>query len=189
MRAFLMIALMLATPVFAQPYTTKEVRKGLVRNDKAEITILLPEYFEGQNIDALTAAFSQQPYFGAVAVTLDENLTSNANTLVGNHHSIEAANKAALALCNKARASGSRKCQIAVEIRPAKSSGDPLALSLSATDIFYKEFRRAKAPKALATSASTGKIGLGFGEAAEHDALAACAQASGAEDCLISILN
>ncbi len=121
-------------------------------------------------------------YYAAIAYSPDEGLMSEALQSAGNFHSVAAADAAAIAACNAARASGTQTCKVAGRVLPRGYEPRDLTLSFDATSSFRKAYRRAKSPKAFAMSEDTGAYGIGAGADA---AIAAC----GAADCEVVIAD
>ena len=103
-----------------------------------------------------------------------------------NHHSVEAAEAAALRDCD-AKRKGAEPCAVAVVLRPDGWDVRPFQLSQAATEALRKDYGRS-GPRAMAVSATTGAFGLGAGEAAAEVAIAACAKA-GATDCAVVVAD
>lgn len=119
-------------------------------------------------------------YFGSIAFSPSEGLVSESLQGAFNHHSTEAADRAALAACDAAKSPGSAGCILAARILPRGYAPRPLTLSHDATLAFEKTFRKRRGPKAFAISPGTGGWGLGDSDEA---ALKAC----GAGDCTIVV--
>lgn len=154
--------------------------------------VILSSRLDGQGqamVRAMVPLMEQQlgrrlDYFGAIAMSPDEGFQSEASQSALNHHSIAAAERAALAACNANRASGARACIVAARIVPVGYAERPLTLSSSATRALRDTYTRARGPKALAVSGSTGAFAVG----APGDAVATCrAGARGANDCTIVV--
>ncbi|MFV2052530.1 5-aminolevulic acid synthase [Aliiroseovarius sp. YM-037] len=129
-------------------------------------------------------------YYGATALAPDEGFMSNTNQIAANHHSLAAAEAAALAACNAARQS-STPCVVVGHIIPRKyEPGRAIQLGQAATADFRRNYRRGRGPKAFAISPSTGQWGIGKGDGAAEAALSACTNQrgqGGATDCNIII--
>lgn len=128
-------------------------------------------------------------YYGATALAPDEGFMSNTNQIAANHHSLAAAEAAALAACNAARQS-STPCIVVGHILPRRyEPGRAIQLGQAATADFRRSYRRGRGPKAFAISPSTGQWGIGKGNGAAEAALSACAnqRQGGATDCNIII--
>ncbi len=174
----------------AEPVSGSDARKQLF--DPAKRTIQVSGKISGQDaaiVRALVPLMEQQlnrklQYFGAVAMSPDEGFQSEASQSALNYHSVQAADAAALAACNKNRKSGARACVLAARILPEGYKPQPLMLSAAATNAVRKTYVRARSPKAVAASASTGAFGVGT----PPQALATCQRtAAAAKDCEIVI--
>ena len=120
-------------------------------------------------------------YYASLAYAPDEGVVSEAFQSAMNFHSVAAADRAALAACNAARAAGSGACAIAGRVLPQGYQERALTLSFDATNAFRQSYRRARAPKALAVSERTGAWAIGGGTA---EAVRLCnADNQGAGDC------
>jgi hypothetical protein len=159
----------------------REAKRLLFGTKPAESRVADLDTLSGQDRDILTRLGPTQKYYGAIAYAPDEGLLSAATYAAANHHSVEVARGLALTECNANRAKGSGKCVIAADIVPQKyEAGRALQLNVDATLAIGKEYRRAKAPKSFAVSASTGQWGFGTGDDA---AIAAC----DATDCTVVV--
>lgn len=131
----------------------------------------------------------QQKYYGAVAISPDEGLMSEATLAAANHHAVAPAERQALAACDAVRRPGSAPCVIAAHILPAGHTARALQLSVEATAAFRTSWRGA-GPRAMALSPATGEWSIVRGAGARDAALDACnrkAQPKGALDCLVAI--
>ncbi len=138
---------------------------------------------------AIKGIASQIPYYGAIALSPGEPTSSMLMPTISNMHSVEAATKAALAECNARRTVG-EACIIVATIVPKKYKPRSLTLSAEATQAFGKQYRKLKAPKAMAASPTTGIFGIDRGDGGR--ALSACnakAGAKGSADCRIVIAD
>jgi len=106
-------------------------------------------------------------------------------------HSVEAAQTAVLSACNKLVNSGKKPCVVAALIVPKRYKPVDLTLSVFATQAF-KDYRKAKGPKAFAISPRSKGFGISDGDSANAVALAECnatAKETGKADCEIVILD
>lgn len=151
------------------------VSGALSPSDRATIQALLP----------IMEKRLSQPirYYGAIAFSPADGVVSESLQAAINHHSTEAASRAALSACEAAKTRGF--CAVAAQIVPQAYAQRAFTLSETATIGFFERYLRAGGPKAFATSARTGAWGMGPVDAA---ALADCAKA-GAPDCRVTIRN
>jgi hypothetical protein len=178
---------MLATGALAEPTPSAEARKA-VYPAKTALAIVMrphPKLAEDQ-AGLLSQVAAGQPYYGAIAFSPDEGIMVEATVAAVNHHSVEAAEAAALGDCN-AKRKGKEPCAVAVVLRPDGWEARPLQLSQSATEALRKDYGRS-GRRALAVSAATGAFGIGAGEGAAEVAVAACAKA-GATDCTVVVAD
>lgn len=200
-------ALALCQSAAADPLDGKAARKLLFKPKGADLvivpgalsagdTILMEQILDGLRSNGLT------DYYGAVATSpkFFEMVVSNpaAGALSGlmrvskGHHSPAAADAAALAACNTAaRGRGAPACAISARILPKKWEPRDFTLSAAATAAFRK-YRRAKAPKAFAISASGAAFGFVSAERAAEEARQACASNTalgGGADCQVVLVD
>ena len=178
---------MLATGAVAEPMASAEARK-MAYPARAGLAIVMhahPKLPEDQ-AKLLSTVASGQPYYGAIAFSPDEGIMVEATVAAVNHHSVEAAEAAALRDCN-ARRKGKEPCAVAVVLRPDGWAARALQMSQAATEALRKDYGRT-GPRALAVSPSTGAFGLGAGEGAAEAAVIACATA-GATDCAVVVAD
>lgn len=182
----LALALGAAGAAAAQPVDGRAARDALFAPKGSSVAIVRGVLPEDQA--ALLAGVAEgQAYYGAIAVSPDEGLMSEATVAAVNHHSIEAAAAAAARDCN-ARKKGRADCVVAALIRPrGYEEGRALQLSALATEAFRSDYGRSGA-RALAASPATGAFGLGKGAGAAEAALADCAKA-GATDCAVVVAD
>lgn len=181
------VCLLLADVAAAEPVTGREARRMLFAPGKAEVEMLPVDFLSEQETGILKMVVAEQPYYGAIAVSPDEGLASEATVAAANHHTTEAASAAALAAC-EAKRKGDRKCEIVGLIRPAGWETRGLSLSSDATRGLREDYGT-RGPRALAISAATGRWGLGTGEAAAEAAIKACAGTGGAKDCALAVAD
>lgn len=186
MRTTLTIALIMlaATPVLAEPLSGKAAKKALFAAKGAAVEMLPGSGLSAEDQTILTSVATQQPYYGAIAVSPDDGLLAESTVAAANYHDTAAAQAVALAEC-EAKKTGSQPCVIAALIRPEGYEPRDLSLSRDATAGFRADY--AGRGGALAISAATGAWGLGKGADA---ALAACAaKAAGITDCNVVIAD
>jgi hypothetical protein len=168
----------------AQPFTAAEARPMVHPADRVEILRhALPGLSEAEVETLMTVAGSQR-FHAAMAYAPAAGVIAEPTVIAANYHSPEAARTAALAQCD-ARRQGGARCVLAIEVRPVGWQAPPLSLSADASAAFERDYRRARGPRAMAVSDSTGNWGIARGEAAELEALATCAGGSAASDCRI----
>ena len=160
--------------VFDHKRTSLQISSSLSAQDEATIKAIVP----------LMAQQYRQPanYYSAIAFHPADGLVSESLQAALNHHSPEAASRAALAACAAATKSAG-SCVIAAQIVPRGWKPRDFTLSQTATEALRGLYRKAKSPKALAISPATGVWAIGAGEAA---ALADCAS-KGASDCEVRV--
>ena len=175
------LALMFTTAAMAEPVTGRQARKALFPEAGASVEITADSGLSAQDQRVLATVAAQQPYYGAIAISPDEGLLSEATVAAANHHDNAAAEAAALAACN-ARKTAAAPCVIAALIRPEGYAARALQLSQDATAAL-----RAGYPGrggALAVSGSLGAWGIGKGA---ESAIADCAAKGGATDCMVVV--
>jgi hypothetical protein len=178
---------LLATGAVAEPMAAAQARKALY-SAKTPLAVVMrkhPKLTPDQE-NILTQIVPGQPYYGAIAFSPDEGLAVEATVAAVNHHSVEAAEAAALAGC-EAKRLGEEPCAVVVVLRPDGWEARPLQLSQAATEALRKDYGRS-GPRAMAVSASTGAYGIGAGEGAAEAAVTACAKA-GATDCAVVVAD
>jgi hypothetical protein len=174
-------ALVFASGAFAEPLTNKAARKALFAVKVASVEMMADSGLPEQDQTVLASVAAQQPYYGAIAISPDEGLLSEATVAAANYHDTAAAESAALADCN-AKKTGITPCVIAALIRPDGYEPRDLQLSQDATVAFRKDYPGNGG--ALAISALTGAWGMGKGTEA---AIATCAAKAGATDCMVVV--
>lgn len=171
----------------AEVLTGKAAKKALFAGSEVAVEVTKHRFLVDQQPQIVATVASQQPYYGAIAVSPDEGLMSEATLAAANYHSVEAASVAALAGCDAAR-KGAAPCVIVALVRPKGWEARPLQLSADATAAFRKEYDGKGA--ALAVSASTGTWGMAKGANAPAAALAACAaKLAGQDDCTVIVMD
>jgi hypothetical protein len=189
--SLVVLILVLAAPTRAEAIDTKSARKQLYPT-KGLSTRLADALTDSERatIVALIPLMEQQlrspvKYYSSIAYSPDQGLVSDALQGAFNFHTTEAADAASIAACNKVRAKGTKPCQLAARILPKKYKPRDLTLSYDATEAFNRSFRREKAPKSFAISATSGAWGVGKTDAT---AIASCEKdAAGAGDCRVVI--
>jgi len=172
----------------AEPIDGKSAKAALFSPKGAEVEIIAQSFLSDDDLDVINEVAGQQKYYGAVALSPDEGLLSEATVAAANYHDVDVAQVVALAGCD-AKRTGEKPCVIVALIRPKGWEAQALQLSADATDMFRKEYSKLKLPRAMAISVSTGRWGLGNGESAAVAAMAACTNAAGAGDCALAILD
>lgn len=181
-----------ATAVFAEAEVLGgKAAKKMLFSFKGSEFVVVPQDFMGDTDVALLNAmagmkeFKSVLYYGAIAASPKNGLAHKATVAVSNHHTVEAADKAAIEECNGLRGGGA-KCVIVAHILPKKYAEQPLTLSASATAAFKKTYLRGAGSKALAISPSQGSYAVSKGADAIETALSVCA-GDGAKDCRIVV--
>ncbi len=169
-----------------------KVAKKLLYTAKGAVVEILPAAgLAKDEAKMLTLVGTDQPYYGAIAISPDEGLMSEATVAAANYHDTNAASAAALAECNAKKKEGAGDCVVAALIRPKgwkdKSAQKDAGLQLSADATAGFKNYDAKTG-ALAISVATGGWGLGAGAGAAEAAIAAClVKAPTAEDCAVVV--
>lgn len=178
-------ALLAALPAQAQtafePLGERAARKQLFAPKGGAVEMRAEAGLPVQDQTVLDAVAAQQPYYGAIAISPDEGLMSEATVAAANYHDTAAAEAVALAECN-AKKTGRAPCVVAALIRPEGHEARPLQLSRDATLALRADYPGKGG--AMAISARTGAWGIGAGAEA---ALAACAARPGATDCAVVV--
>lgn len=131
----------------------------------------------------------QQKYYGAVAISPDEGIMSEATVAAANHHSVGAARRQAIDSCNARRKKGSARCTIVADILPAGFAPRAFSLSRDATEGFGESYGDS-GERALAISPATGAWSIARGKGAARAAVKDCnrkAAANGARDCKLAV--
>ena len=185
----LAVGIALAAPVAeANPVDSKTAKKMLF-GTSSDVQLGQADFIDSSIAKAIKQAGSQIPYYGAIAVSPGEPVESNLMATMANFHSPQAAQQAALANCNARRTTG-MPCVVIATITPKRFRDQPLTLSVEATRVFGKEYRKMDEPKAMAISPSSGVFGADRGDGGR--ALAKCnaaAQAKGQADCRVVIFD
>lgn len=103
-------------------------------------------------------------YYGSIAYSPSEGLTSESLRGAFNFHSTDAADRAAVSACNAVRDAGSASCQVAAHILPRGYEPGRVQLSFDATNAFRSTYRRVRGPKAMAVSQQTGAWRMAEGD-------------------------
>lgn len=179
-----------ATCALAEPVSVKDARAQLFSTRGTEVRVTPQPFLSEQDVAILLEIGKDQPYYGVIAMSPDQGLLSTATLAAARYHGIEAARIAALAACDEKREKGSAKCAAVAEILPRDHAPRDLQLSVEATEVFNKSFRRKRGEKAFAISEATGQWGFALDQGAAEAALADCAAKAaeqGANDCRIVI--
>ncbi len=176
------------------PFTGKEAKRMLFSPKGGEFIVVQQDFMTDIDVKTLELMadmpeFKAVLYYGAVAASPKQGLAHKATVATANHHSIKAAEAAAIKECNALRGGGP-KCLMVAYVVPRKFSEQPLQLSASATTAFKRTYLKGRGAKAMAVSAATGDYAIAKGEGAAETALAACNKAAsekGATDCRVVI--
>lgn len=153
----------------------------------AQAAVGTQPFLTEKDVQILEQVAATQKYYGAIALSPDEGLMSEATFAAANYHDVAPAREAALAACNGKRKKGSAPCVIVGDILPVKwKKGAVLQLSADATSGFEQKYQPAQAPKALAISLRTGHWAIASGSGAPERAVADCAR-EGASDCRVVV--
>jgi hypothetical protein len=179
----------LAAAAGAQTPTGETAAPLLFAPAGVEVEVLPQSFLAADQAAVLAQVAAGQPYYGAVALSPDEGLMSEATVAAANHHSTEAATAAALAGCD-AKRRGATPCVIAALIRPKGWAPRGFQLSSGATAAVFDDYARVRRDKALAVSPATGLWGIGKGRGAAEKALADCAgKGQGVTDCAVVLVD
>lgn len=171
----------------AEAVNGKAAKKTLFSAEGASVQVMKQAFLADDQAQILGSVALQQPYYGAIAVSPDEGLMSEATIAAANYHSVEAASAAAAAGCDAAR-KGAAPCVIVALVRPKGWEARPLQLSADATAAFRKDYSGKGG--ALAVSAGTGAWGMAKGNGAAEAAIAACAaKLTGPNDCAVVVAD
>ncbi|MBM7067501.1 5-aminolevulic acid synthase [Actibacterium sp. 188UL27-1] len=183
------IGLVVATVAQGESVTTK-VARGQLFSPKGSSVEVFPTDFLGEaEAKAVKGYAAQFEYYAAFAVSPGDPADSGSAVGLANFHSEAAARTAALGACNARRQTG-RPCIVVAVTRPKGWKPRNIQLSAEATAAFRKEYRKARAPKAMAISPSSGAWAIGRGDGSR--ALATCndrAAKRGRQDCQIAIAD
>lgn len=175
----------LVLPASAETLPGKTAKKYLYSPNKVAVEVANQPFFVDNQAQIVGQAAAQQPYYGAIAVSPDDGLLSEATIAAANYHSTGAASVNALGACDAAR-KGKTPCVIVAVVRPEGWQTRPVQLSSEATAAFRKDY--AGKGGALAVSANTGAWGMSSGDGAAAAALAACnSKLTDKKDCSVII--
>ena len=181
------LVIAIASGASSDVLTGKAAKKALFSGADVAVQVMKQAFLVDNQAEILGSVAAQQPYYGAIAVSPDEGLMSEATIAAANYHSVEAASVAALAGCDAVR-KGKKPCVIVALVRPKGWEARVLQMSADATAAFRKEYAGKGA--ALAVSAATGAWGMAKGENASEAAITACAaKMPDALDCSVIIVN
>jgi hypothetical protein len=177
----------LVGPGSTQTLDGKAAKRALFDVGDVGVQVMKQSFMPDDQAKILGEVAKDQPYYGAIAVSPDEGLMSEATIAAANYHNIEAASVAALAGCDAAR-KGAQPCVVVALVRPQGWEARPLQLSADATLAFNKDYAGKNA--ALAVSTGTGTWGMAKGENAADAAVAACAaKLTGPNDCKVVVAD
>lgn len=181
---------LIAGAAAANPVSGAAAKGALFSPKGAEAEISAQPFLSASDIKVLEQVAATQKYYGAVALSPDEGLMSEATFAAANYHAVAPAREAALAACNGKRKKASKPCVIVGDILPVGwKEGAAVQLSTDATAGFEQEYLVAKAPKALAGSATTGHWAIATGAGAREKAIKDCAAKGGAKDCRVMVAD
>ncbi|SMX42802.1 hypothetical protein [Actibacterium lipolyticum] len=192
MRAFILssIIALSGAAAMAEPLSGKAARKLMFPTKGGVVKVIAHDFLSKNDRDLLAQVSAQQPYYGAVALSPDEGLMSEATLAAANYHDVESASRAALAGCNAARQKGSKTCVIAAEIRPKGWKPREIQLSRDATAGLRDEYKGGKGAKALAISPATGKWAyVNMDGPAAQAAVAECNEEANTDDCRVVVAD
>ncbi len=185
---FVLALTLAASAVQAAPVDGKTAGKLLFDTGSA-VELEQAGFIDSSIATAIKQAAGNIPYYGAIAVSPGEPASSNLMATMANHHSPQAAQRAALDNCNARRTTG-QACIVIATIVPKRFKTRSLTLSAEATRAFKMGYRKLSAPKALVISPSTGVYGIDRGDGGRAiSKCAAAARAKGADDCVIVVTD
>ncbi|MFC2969836.1 5-aminolevulic acid synthase [Acidimangrovimonas pyrenivorans] len=170
------------------PVDGSTAAKQLFAPGAAKVTLLAQDFLSAKDRRVIRQVAKTQKYYGAIAASPSDGLLAQATVAAADYHSVKSATLAALRTCNERR-SGAQACVIVAQILPKKWADHPLTLSADATAAFDGDYRKARNPKALAISPTSGAWGIGTGNGAADSAVEACAGKGGAVDCRVVVVN
>ncbi len=195
-------------PGLAEPIEARDARKALFAPQGIELEFApdlsdATRSFFTQVLDLSASQNNPAGYYGAVAFAPASGLTpedlaaamATGNEHLqasGNHHSVLAAEAAALAACEAGKSDDAGPCAVALRILPKRFEARALTLSQPATVDFRRRWRGGPKPKSLALSPGTGAWAIAKGDAAEANAVAACnakISAPNPADCITRIFE
>lgn len=171
----------------AQTITGKQARTALFSPDPSEAAVLTHPSLTEADLAVIEQIAATQRYYGAVAVSPDEGIASNATVAAIGYHDVASASVVALADCNAKRRAETADCILVAEIRPQGWEPRVAQLSADATQAFRDDYGRGRSTRAMAISPATGKWAIARGADAVKAALADCAAQSRAVDCRVVI--
>lgn len=183
--AILGLGLVLTAPALAEPLKAADARKALPGGKGVAVEMIAHPKLPADQAKVLEMVAQGQAHFGAVAFSPDDGLMSEATVAAVDFHSTEAAAKAAAADCD-AKRKGRAACAVVALIRPAGWKPGALQMSAAAAEAFRKDYGRS-GKRAMALSAGSGKFGLGKGDGAQIQALAACNAGTAGADCVLAV--
>lgn len=185
-RAFWTAALLAAAgAALAAPVTERDARQALFDPDNVEIVVFNLPFLSEKDRSVLGQVAQSQKYYGAIAFGPDDGLLSESLVGAFNFHDVATARAAALAGCEGKR-KGKAACQVVAMVRPKGwEEGRAISLSGEATSAFETDYRKARGPKALAISPSTGRFAVAADPTAPGTALAKCRAAAQTSDCVV----
>ena len=127
------MAVVLAGAAMADPVTAKQAKKALFAPVKAEVVIMPEANLPEDQAKTLEMAGATQAYYGAIAMSPEDGLLTEATVLAANYHNTEAASVAALADCN-AKKKGKSDCVVVAIIRPKGWKDRDFQLSSAAVE-------------------------------------------------------
>ena len=178
----------LGGPSMAEPIDGRTARDMLFRGGAVEVQVLPDDRIPTEQLALIEEVAGQQIYYAAVAVSPDDGVLSTATLAAANHHSIGAAEAAALDACNRMR-EGDAECMIVARVRPRGWDERQLQLSFQASDAFRQEYRRGRGPKAFAISPSTGRWAIVKGDNANVLAVEECNAQAERADCTVAVAD
>lgn len=181
-------ALIAPSLVTADTQDARDARRQLYHAERVEVVRYDMRGLSDEEQNVLITVAQTQKYYAAVAFAPDDGIMAEPTVMASNYHNIDAARDAALSECNERRSGGAR-CVIALEVRPSGWESRDLQLSADATEDFNDNYRRARGTRAFAISASSGQWGIGRGDSAHDDAVAACAGDNDTSDCSVVIAD
>lgn len=183
------LTVVLAIPAKAEPITERAARSQLFSPRGSSVEVFPADFLGPVEIKALEGYAAEFDYYAAFAVSPGDPAENGSAVGLANYHSENAARNAALGACNARRKTG-RPCIIVAVTRPRGWKPRGFQLSVGATTGFRTEYRKLKAPKAMAISPKTGAWAVGRGDGGR--VLASCnrrAADKGSQDCRIAIVD
>lgn len=158
--------------------------KGHVVQVSSKLTALEKKIATG--VVPLMASQLRQPvrYYAAIAYSPKDGMLHNSLQAAMNFHTPRAADKAAVAACNRLKSNSAPTCRVAARILPKRFKARDFTLSIDATVAFQRSYQTSAAPKSFAISPSSGDWGMGVSDRA---ALKVCQAKGRSGDCKIVI--